>query len=270
VIRTLRGTEAAVVTVLDWPNLSLNQRPVPQQQKLYCLKDASATATKLGLPADQGPYYKMVGHAGSSPVVGEKIDADPAVKLALILAAAERGARPAETAADVCDLALTGAAAVRAEAANLLTERPTLRAQLSQVQWSQLVAKATGETDDIAYKIALCELCAEQRIDGLLDSLVLGLGPVKDPEYARCVGRIGNLLVGEASTPVLRARLEQAKDKDARAMLLLAIGASNTEAALQLLLDLRGNVTTDPAIEAALREHGSPRAKEAVLHGGKK
>ena len=35
------------VTVLDWPKLSLHQRPSPRQARLYCLKSASVTHKAL-------------------------------------------------------------------------------------------------------------------------------------------------------------------------------------------------------------------------------
>src|SRR5712671_1800639 len=35
VVRTIRGDANTAVIVLDWPNLSLHQRPVPRQQRLY-------------------------------------------------------------------------------------------------------------------------------------------------------------------------------------------------------------------------------------------
>jgi hypothetical protein len=91
----------------------------------------------------------------------------------------------------------------------------------------------------------------------------VSLGPVQDPEYARAVGRIGKLLHGEAATARLQERLRMAGQPQDRAALLLAIGATNTESALDALLRMN-EAGKDPAIEAALREHRSPRAQEAV------
>lgn len=266
------GTQGlAAVVVLDWPTLALHQRPSPRQQKLYCLRDATGTAAKAGLPAEQGPYYLMVGYTGSNPLIGADLEHDPVLGFARILAAAEAGARPADTAAAISDLALRGDAAVRTEAVMLLSERSTLRSRLTPVQWSELVARATGETESVPYKIALCELCAEQHIDGLLEALVVSLGAVEDPEFARCVGRIAHLH-GEDGARPLQARLQTARDDATRKQVLLALGASNTRAGLQTLLQLRGNIGADAAVDAALREHRSPQAREAVLRdrAGKK
>ena len=268
VVQVVHGNVGAntSVVVLDWPTLGLHQRPSPRQQKLYCLRDASGTAAKAGLPADQGPYYLMVGYAGSNPLIGADLERDPVVGFARILAAAEDGARPADTAAAIGELALRGDAAVRIEAALLLSERSTLRTAVTSVQWSELVARATGESDDVPYKIALCELCAEQRIDGLLESLVVALGPVTDPEFARCVGRIAHLR-GEDGARPLQARLQTAHDEATRKQVLLALGASNTETGLQTLLQLRRTTAADAAVDAALREDRSAQARQAVLKG---
>jgi hypothetical protein len=263
------GAAPAAITVLDWPRLTLHQRPTPRQTRLYCLLDVTATANRLGLPQDQGPYYKMVGFAGSNPLVGAEVDKDPAVRLAAILASAAAGSvPPATTAAALADLALLGPAGIRSEATRLLAERPDLRTQLTTAHWSQLAARAGGESEDVPWKIALAEVCAEQRLPGLLDSLVVSLGPVKDPDYARCVGRIAAVLHGDDATPQFVSRLQRARDPTDRQMLLLALGASNTESALRALLQMRQTGGKDAAVDAALREHHSPRAKEAVFDKG--
>lgn len=268
VLRAVRGVgEATSVTVIDWPNLSLHNRPVPRQSRLYCLEDASATATRLGLPATDGPYFKMVGWAGTNPLVGQDVEHDPAVRFAALLAKSEAGAPPTETAAALQTFALQGAPGVRAEAVRYLTEHPLLRARLGDVQWSQLLVRASGEVDDIDYKIALAELCAEQRLDGITEALALSLGPIADPEYARTVGRIAHMLHGEAATERLQERLRQSPPEH-RAAILLAIGATNTESALTALLQMADS-GKDQAVEAALREHHSPRAKEAVARKNK-
>jgi len=266
IVHGIRGTgSATAVTVLDWPKLGLHERPMPRQSRLYCLQDASAQATRLGLPAADGPYYTMVGWPGSNPLVGADVATDPFVAFAKVLAAAEAGAPPATTAAALCTTALDGSAAVRTEAARFLVERGDLRAHLGDLQWSRLMARACGEADDVPHKIALAELCAEQSLPGLLDALVVALGQVREPEFARTVGRIGAVLHGEQITEKLRARIATAADPADRAALLLAIGASQTTTALDALLQLDGlKEGKDPAVAAALREHRSPRAQEAV------
>jgi hypothetical protein len=264
VLRHVRGAaDQATVSVIEWPQLGMHQRPTPRQSRLYCLQDATAQAARLELPAGDGPYYQMVGWAGCNPLVGAEVETDPVFRFAALLAASDAGAPPAQTAAALTTTALQGAAVVRTEAARLLAERPDLRSHLGSVQWSQLVSRAAGEIDDVPHKIALAELCAEQRLDGLLDALAVSLGQVQDADYARTVGRIGKLLHGEAATARLEQRLASAGQPQDRAALLLAIGATNTESALQALLR-RNELGHDPAVEAALREHRSPRAKEAV------
>ena len=266
ILHAVRGAgSATAVTVLDWPRLSLHERPTPRQSRLYCLQDATAQATRLGLPAADGPYFKMVGWPGSNPLITADVATDPTVAFANVLARSEAGAPPAETAAALCTTALNGAPGLRTEAARALTERPDLRAQLGDVHWSQVLTHACGEADDVAHKIALAELCAEQRLPGVLDALVVALGQVREPEFARAVGRISAALNGEQATEKLERRLANAGDPADRAALLLAIGATNTTSALDALLKLdlvsRGK---DAAVTAALREHRSPRAQEAV------
>jgi len=250
-VRGARG--ASAVTVLDWPKLALHQRPTPRQSRLYCLQDASANAARLGLPADKGPYFKMVGFAGSNPLVGADLAADPVVRFARLLAAGEAGAGPNETARGLFAIAVEGDPAVRAEAARLLIERPDLRQKLDGLHWSRLIGRAVGETDDIAYKSALAEQCAEQRRDGVFDALRVG--------YAAVVGRIGKGLHGEDAATKLLARLQQTAQAERRAPLLLALGATNTAGALDALMRMDRK---DPAVVAALKAHRDPKAQEAV------
>lgn len=261
VLLDVRGAAAASVVVLDWPKLALHQRPTPRQSRLYCLQDARRNAEQLGLPAEKGPYFKMVGFAGANPLVGADLDQDPVVRFARLLAAADAGAPPADTAPALFAMALGKDAAVRLEATRLLAERPIVRARLDGAHWSQLVARAVGETEDMPYKSALAELCAEQRLEGLFDALVIGLSETTDAEYARAVGRIGKGLHGEEAALRLLARLQQTAQREKRAPLLAALGATNTEAALDALLAMDRK---DPAVLAALRAHRAPRAVAAV------
>jgi hypothetical protein len=262
VVHAVRGVAGATaITVLDWPKLALHQRPTPRQSRLYCLQDASATATRLGLPAANGPYYKMVGWAGANPLVGAEPEADANVRFAALLAAGEAGASPNDTATALCTTALGADPVLRLEATKYLTERPDLRSKLGGLQWSQLLARATGELEDVAHKTALAELCGEQRLEGVFDALIVSLGPVEDPEFARTVGRIGRALHGEDAAERLTTRLSRAADPKDRKALLLALGATSTTTALDALLRMDRK---DAAVEAALREHRSPKAREAV------
>ena len=258
VVLDVRGAGGhTAVTVLDWPTLSMHNRPMPRQSRLYCLEDASATATKLGLPSANGPYYKMVGWPGSNPLVGAEPATDAAVRFAQVLAASEAGTNPAITAAAVCSTALAADAALRVEATRFLTERADLRSKLSSVQWNQLLARATGEMEDMPYKIALAELCGEQKLDGVFDTLLVSLGQVTDAEFARTVGRIGAALHGEDSASRIGERLRRAADAKDRGALLLALGASNTTAALDALQQMDAK---DAAVAAGLKEHRAAKA----------
>jgi len=262
ILDPLRGVNGdRAVTVLDWPKLSLHNRPTPRQSRLFCLQDASVAAQRLGLPSSGGPYYKLLGWAGSHPLISADRDNDPIVKFARVMTNSERGVAPAETAAALAHLAISGDVKVRTEAARYLAERGDLRSKITSVHWTQLMASATGEVEDIDRKIALATLCAEQRLDGLVDALAVSLGPVTDPRYARCVGRISKALHGERATEILGRRLRNLAKPEDRKMLLLAIGASNTQSALDALLKMNQR---DDAVVAGLREHRSKRAQDAV------
>jgi hypothetical protein len=262
VITAVRGGEnATAVTVLDWPRLALHQRPTPRQSRLYCLQDATATATRLGLPADRGPYFRMVGWPGSNPLVGAEPDRDPYFRFARLLTGGDAGTAPTITAQELCATALAAEPVLRVEATRHLIERPDLRSQLGGVQWSQLLSRATGEVEDLTYKIALAELCGEQRLDGVFDTLIVSLGQVTDVEYARTVGRIGKALHGEECATKLEERLRTTAQAGDRRALLFALGASNTSRALDALLKMDRN---DAAVAAALEEHRGHRAREAA------
>lgn len=262
VLENLRGADGyRAVTVIDWPKLSLHNRPTPRQSRMFCLQDASAVAKRMGLPATGAPYYKMVGWSGSHPLIGADRNKDPIVKFARVLADSEKGTSPNVTAAALAAIATSGDAKVRTEVTRYLTERGDLRGKLSGVHWNQLMARATGEVEDIDYKIALATLCAEQRLDGLVDALTVSLGPVTDARYARCVGRIARLLHGEQATDVISNRLRNLGQQQDRKMVLMAIGATNTQSALDALMQMD---RSDTAVVAALREHRSKRAKDAV------
>jgi hypothetical protein len=267
VVLDVRGAAGnTAITVLDWPKLGLHQRPMLRQSRLYCLQDASAIAARLNLPSASGPYYKMVAWPGSNPLVGAEPQNDPAVRFAQALAASESGASPTDTATALATMALQPDPTLRLEATKYLTERGDLRSKLVGLQWNSLLARATGEVEDVAYKTALAELCAEQKLDGVFDALIVSLGQVTDPEYARTVGRIGRALHGEQAATKLGERLRGAAKTEDRAALLLALGATNTQTAYDALQRMDKK---DAAVEAALKEHRSSRAKEAVGTKGK-
>ena len=270
IIEGIRGRdrENEKLEVLDWTGLSLHNRPVARQSRLYCLVEARTAAEQLGLPAADGPFYKMVGWAGSNPLIGRDLDQDATVLFARVLAAAEAGVAPAVTATALASAALSDDVVIRIEATRLLSERPSLRTRLAATEWSSLMTRTAGETDDVAYKIALAELCAEQRMGGLVDALIIGLGSVQDPNYAQAVGRLAAHLRGDkAALPILR-RMQTHNEPSERAALLLALGATRTAAALDALLRIKRTTTDDEAVDAALRVHRSRRALRAV--SGKK
>src|SRR5262245_49515996 len=112
--------DAPAVSVIDWPGLSLHNQPAPGQLPLYCLQDATREAQRLGLPTDQGPYFRMSGWPGSNPPVGAAVDADPCVRFARLCAALDAGTAPAADAAALAATALGESHELRLEATRLL------------------------------------------------------------------------------------------------------------------------------------------------------
>jgi hypothetical protein len=267
IVEGLRGRHAdrPFVTLLEWTKESHHNRPTPRQQRLYCMVDASRQAGQLGLAAADGPYYKLVGHPGSSPSITGDREQNAVLRFARALCASFAGEPASRTAQAAMEAALDSDATLRLEGTRLLAERPLLRAQVTGPQWSNLVSRLTGETEDIPYKTALAELCAEQGIVGLADALVISLDSVHDAGYARTVGRLCGHLQGDAAcTALLRRARDFSRGDEHRRALLVAVGATQTTMALEALLELQRGRPEDQAVEAGLREMKSERAKAAV------
>lgn len=259
VVETLHGTAPGSLTVVEVTGVSTHQRPQPAERRLYCLH--AFDATKVDLPPSGAPYYKMNGAAGSNPVI---TDDSSELTFARTVLAAESGTALRQTASDLINLALRGSVAVRTEALQLLAERKMLQEALSAPQISDLTSRAIGETTDVPFKIALADLCAELRVPGLVDSLCMSVNAVDDEAFARALGRIARFLHGEQANDMLWPHLTKARNAKRRGHLLLAIGATSTEAALAALLQLRQSKGADAQIDAALRLHGSPQALRAL------
>ncbi len=266
VAQTIKGEPATSLMVVEMKGVSLHARPTPGETRIYCLHNYGKAADRADLPAAMGPFFKMSGYPGSSPSVGENLQDDPRMTLIRIVLDAEIGVSTAQTAFNLVDLALSGGPSVRGEAVAMLTERPVLRGKLSTVHWGEILSRVAAETEDIPFKISLAHLCAEQRLEGLVDALCLSIGDVEDVSYSQVVGRIARSLHGENALDMLRPHILRAT-RDARGRLLMALGATSTETALNALLQMR-RLGSDPYVDAALREHGSPRAK-AVLKNKK-
>jgi hypothetical protein len=267
VLEVLAGEPGEEVAVVEWRALALHQRPQPGERRLYCLHRLDAA--RADLPAGGAPYYKMSGHPGSNPAVAD--NDSPALQLARAVLGAARGANPRDTAARLVQLALRGpAGTVRTEAVELLAEREALRDGVDPLQTSDLVARAIGESEDVPFKIALAELAGALRVPQLVDSLCLAIDSVADESFARAVGRIARHLHGEGAHDALWPHIERARNEPRRAALLIAVGATSTEAALEALLRLRERDGPSAPVDAALRLHGSPRALQVLDARGKK
>ncbi len=264
VVETLKGQAAAEISVVELKGVGVHNKPAPAETRLYCLHDNAAAAEKSGLPAGLAPYFKMDGRSGSNPAVAAEWATDAQVTFARLGTEVESGRNPARLADQVVLLALRGPAGLRTEAACLLAERRSLLAAVTTLQWSELVSRAAGELDDIGHKIALAELCAEKRLSGLVESLAISLDQVADERYPRAVGRIAKLLHGEDAAALLVAEMQKPHTADGRGRLVVALGATSTDAALKRLLRLQETQGQDKWLEAALQVHGSRQALEAA------
>lgn len=261
---TLAGPAHAEVSVVQVKGVAWHNQPVPAELRLYCLEDWSRQAEAAGLPPAQGPYFRMKGHPGSNP----RVEGDPAeaavVRLARLVRARVGGAKAGDVLAPLCDLAMRGTKEARTEAVRVLDEDSALREALNRFQLSDLLLRAVGETDDLAYKIALAELCGARRVEGLIDGLCLSMAQMPDPLLARAIGRIARHLHGEQATDQLAPHVLKARNAELRGLFVLALGATETQSALEALLRMHRERPDDPRVAEALRWHGAPQALEAV------
>ena len=267
IVRAVRGgpaTAPQTVVVIDYTDVRLHFRPTPRQSRLYCLHDGTKAAEQMGLPADKGPYFTMSQRAGSNALVGADLDADPTLRFCKLMLQAESGEQPAQVAQDLVTTALSNHAPTRLEATRLLAERPLTAARVADLQWGELLARTSAETEDVDYKLALFELCATRRLPGLVEAMLVSLDKTQTPQFARAVGRLCFSMLGEgAATPIVE-RLSINAEPGVRKALLLALGATRTPQALDALTRMKQTNGNDPAIEAALREHSGKAAQDAV------
>lgn len=268
VVETIKGVrgapEIAALTVVDFPGASFHNRPVPQQTRLFCLVDASAAAAQSGLPEDRGPYFKLSGYAGSNPQVIGDPDASAEVRLARILGDGI-SERPLQDSCDqLIELIRGEDADIRIQAVAVLTGNRSLRGKIASVTWSQLVARAIAETRDVPFKIALAELCCVGEVPGVVENLCLSVPVVEDREFALFLGRAARMTMREQGTDLLRSQVRQARTERVRARFLLALGATQSQGALDTLLELRDKDPEDRGVRAALEIHGSRAAREAT------
>ncbi|MDP6931085.1 MAG: hypothetical protein QF412_15410 [Planctomycetota bacterium] len=252
VISTLKGDAPSLLTVPESKQVAQHVRPGPGETRLYCLHDFDERARRLGLPQSQAPYFTMSGYQGSNPAIADHRKA-PAVEFARIILAAQANRTPQETCSALLRQIFTGPPTLRLEAAQALVERPILRRRLSPFDRSQLMALAVGEIKDIPFKIAVAELCAEDRMQGLVDALCRCIDEVADPRFAASLGRIAKVLHGESATEVLRPHLLGTQRQRSRSRLILALGATETQSARQALLRMRETDGPDADIDAALK-----------------
>jgi hypothetical protein len=259
VIERLKGECDDTIVVLEHEHIADAPSVRGEGRRLLCLTRDRRSA----LPTGVAVAWKGTGYAGSSPTIGDAPQQQQVLRLARILVASDSGTAPAATADALTELMLQGSGPAQREAVEALRERGPLREHLEDVDLDAALARAVAETRDIDLKIALASLCAETRPEGVVEALCSGLTACGDERYARAIGRIANHIHGEEAARVLGRFLVQARGAF-QERLLLALGATRTDSALQMLLELRRTRGAAKAVDAALREHGAVRAIEAI------
>ena len=252
VVSTLKGEAPSLLTVAEPRLISLHMRPKPSETRLYCLHDFDDKALEIGLPQGLAPYFIMNGYPGSHPPISDHSQG-PAVQFVGAILDAEQGRRLQQASSTLMRQALLGAPELRIDAVRALTERAPLRRILTGADRNQLMARAVVETKDVPFKIALAEFCGEERMPGIVGALAIGMDGVNDPRYAGSLGRIAWVLHGEDATTVLHPHLLAAGRGKNRGQFILALGATGTESARQLLERMRQTEGPDPYIDKALR-----------------
>ena len=248
------------VSILVTKRVAVHNRPTAGKRMLYCLHDHSVAASKLTLPKSYAPFYKMSGYSGSSVqlTVG-----DPRLALTRVLVASQAGQASRRTAEQLFTMALRGDQRVRCEAAKSLSERQALLSCLSGAHLSQILARAAGETDDIRYKIDLAAICANRNLAATIDTLAISVEHVGAPEFLAALGRFARHIHGDEAAKVLGRYVARAKGTT-KTRLIMALGATSTEGALDSLLKMKKRGLDPVVVDAALRIHGSPRATAAI------
>ncbi|MHC4513089.1 MAG: hypothetical protein ACYTGW_16740 [Planctomycetota bacterium] len=257
------GSRTDHVTVIEVKRVSQHNKPVPARLRLYCLHDRGRQARKVALPPSFAPYFRMSGFTGTNPDLEKAVAKDSILGFAKLLVAAEKGLAPRRVSEQVFDIALRGDTRVRIEAVKILTEREVLLGYINQIQTSEVLTRAIGETDDIPYKVSLCDLCATKRVNNLVDRLCVSVQQTGDERFLRALGRIAKYMHKEEAANILMAHVARTQGKN-RERFIYALGATSTEAALKALLKMHDSKKDQTSVEAALRVHGAPRALRAI------
>lgn len=264
VLRAPQGFDPSrQISVVVTKRVATHNRPLAAKRMLYCIHVNTLVAVAAKLPQGMAPYYKMSGYAGSAVVLDDSDRTDPRLAFARILVASQKGQSSRKTADQVFAIALTGDPRVRTEATLSLSERPALLSCLSDLHLSKVLARAIGETRDIRYKIELAAICASRRLPGMIPSLCLSTEHVGDISFLQALGRHARFIHGDQAHRILTEQVNRARGRT-RDRLIVTLGATSTEGALEVLLKMQKLGQNKDAVEAALRIHGSPRGRAAI------
>ncbi len=261
-IETLLGNPGATFSMVVRKQVADGPAPAdarPGPARLLCLvPDRGAE-----IPERLRPAWRPTGYRGDQPLVDDSPAWRSLREFVEVMVASRDGAGPARTADRLVPIALRAPGPARLEATQALRESPVLRGELTTVEREGILLAAVGENDDLPVKIALASLAVESGADGAVRALLLSLGECKDPAFCDVLGRLAAHVHGEEADAMLAPFLETARGT-MRDRVLHTLGATRTEAALTRLLRMREQLGPSPAIDAALRAHGSRRALQVL------
>jgi hypothetical protein len=250
---TLKGVATPALRIVVSARVGLHVVPVAGERALLCLAAAP------------GGEWFLRQHPASSRIVLEAVSAGPGSDPVLVLARLllDPASGPAHRTAELVRLALSGHQTARTEAAAALAASPGLLPLIPAEALATLVERAARGpapatpgrvpeapgSADIDYRILLAGLLCDAGAPGLLPALVQGVRGSDSTAFAEAVGRVARRLHGESAALHLVPALAAERDAPVRRLLLEALAATGTAAAVPHVV--RG--LDDPGTEAAAR-----------------
>lgn len=259
---TLHGgeNEVGMISVPILRGLSEQGQLPAAVRSIYCLKELSDTTN---LPDRYAPYCAVALYGGSTVTLDTPAREQAYRDLVSALVRAEGMEPPPGTEDLLFRLVTSTDRSVRLEATEKLREGVGLAAALNPTQRSQVLALAISETDS-QLKSSLASLCVECGIPGAIESLCPSLKDAPDETFAVTLGRLAQWRHGDQAAEMFEQRLVEVEDPKEQGMLLMALGGTNSQPALECLTKWREENGAGSYVDRALQAHGS-RAAIQVL-----
>ncbi|MEO0477872.1 MAG: hypothetical protein AAF196_00180 [Planctomycetota bacterium] len=215
------------------------------------------------------PIYRLTGYQGDRFVVDDSEESQGLVSLVRALLDSESGVKPADIGDRVVDILLGGEGQARLEASETLRGRVVLRDEIPDVRADQLLLLAVGSSEDSNLKRSVARLCVEANVDNALPALCAAVHQNDDEEFATTVGRLAQFKMGEEAASAFDDLLERVRGP-ARDRILIAVGATRTQGALDRLRREWERSGRREGLVKALRAHGSEDAIRIIESGGER